>query len=247
MSKLQLNIIRSHTEMATSIEIDFGAADSEGAILILPCGATSEDLEDVPGLRQYIADNIFSWYVDFRKQRRILSNGDIRVVIGTDKSPAWSYSTFASPDGISKDNFCATFRTFNTPEGVRHTYSCSGTCYHVSGGPDSQDMQAIRDAGDVTTEFCCETLFLRTLNPMLSVKYWEACQIGDEPPKAEPKQSKGVGAMSYLFRLPSGIFNWLDGVRRSTREQIPQQQIDVPVATVRPHCVRLPLSANTRR
>jgi hypothetical protein len=193
-------------------KVSFESTGSQGAILVLPCGITSEDLEDLgPALRQYVADNIFSWYVYLRKMGHSLFNGDIRVVIGTDKTTGWCASVSASPDGISKDDFRVTFTTNNTHEGVSCTYQPSGSWYEVTGGPHEKYRAQIREPGDSSRDFCCETLFLRTYNPMLSEAYWEACQTLDTMPRDSALVvTRGLSALMTFLRpigrLPASLF-----------------------------------------
>ncbi|KAF5311132.1 hypothetical protein D9619_008055 [Psilocybe cf. subviscida] len=201
-----------NTEDGKYSKVTFEDSGSQGAVLVLPCGITSEDLEDLGSeLRPYITDNIFSWYVYLRKMGHDLFNGDIRIVIGTDKTTGWCAAASASPDGISKDDFRVTFTTNNTNEGVSCTYQSSGSWYEVTGGPNEQYRAQIREPGDSSTDFCCETLFLRTLNPMLSDTYWEACQTVDTMPRDSTLLiSRGLSALMTILRpvgrLPISLF-----------------------------------------
>jgi hypothetical protein len=143
-----------------------------------------------------------------------LFNGDIRVVIGTDKTTGWCAAVSANPDGRNKDDFSVTFTTNNTNEGISCTYRSSGSWYEVTGGPNEKHRAQIREPGDSSTDFCCETLFLRTLNPMLSDAYWEACQTSDTIPRHSTLAiARGFSTLtaflSPVVRFPASLFGML--------------------------------------
>lgn len=139
----------------------------------------------MPGLRQYISDNMYSWYIHLREKLNWRPfNGDIRVVTGTDKSTAWMQALFVSPDGVSPDDFRVKFTNTRKDGGVRTVYECFGHCLKIMGGPRHNFLDDVRDADNDTSEYCSHTLFVRTLNTTMGDHYWEAFQAGDKSPSA---------------------------------------------------------------
>ncbi|KAF8910430.1 hypothetical protein CPB84DRAFT_1672694, partial [Gymnopilus junonius] len=68
---------------------------SEGAILALPLGLNSEDILGIDGLRRFAASHAKDWYLYANKIRyRSTRNGNLRLVIGHDKTSAWGMATF---------------------------------------------------------------------------------------------------------------------------------------------------------
>ncbi|KAF8958258.1 hypothetical protein BDZ97DRAFT_2078682 [Flammula alnicola] len=79
--------------------INFIASAREGAILTMPEGAYTEDLANTARFRQYLELNIVSWYRyanGLLGRGREAKNGDLRLVIGVDKSRAWGMATFSN-------------------------------------------------------------------------------------------------------------------------------------------------------
>ena len=75
----------------------FEISASEGAVLTMPVGSNSEDLTNKRLLRKYAAMNAEHWYryiID--DQGREISNGDVRLVVGYDKTVAWGMATFSN-------------------------------------------------------------------------------------------------------------------------------------------------------
>ncbi|KAF8967320.1 hypothetical protein BDZ97DRAFT_1656614, partial [Flammula alnicola] len=70
--------------------LTFESSASEGAILAMPLGSNSHDLGNVSRFREYMSANAEHWYVYANKVRGLeAKNGDIRLVIGCDKTSAW--------------------------------------------------------------------------------------------------------------------------------------------------------------
>jgi hypothetical protein len=74
----------------------FQTTGREGAVLVMPDGALSEDLRNYKLVEKYIADNAKSWYeyVESDDCGMPTENGDIRVVVGMDKVSSWGMATF---------------------------------------------------------------------------------------------------------------------------------------------------------
>src|SRR6267378_3949648 len=59
--------------------LSFRTSASEGAILTMPDGAISQDLENIPRFREYAAANVRRWYKYINGLRgREAKNGDVR-------------------------------------------------------------------------------------------------------------------------------------------------------------------------
>jgi hypothetical protein len=72
----------------------FQASASEGAILTMPDGAISQDLENLPRFREYVAANVERWYRYIHGPRgREAKNGDVRLVVGCDKATSLGIAT----------------------------------------------------------------------------------------------------------------------------------------------------------
>ena len=152
-------------------DIVFESSASEGAILIMPRGVRSEDLGNLAKFREYAAANVANWYRFVNGPRgREAKNGDVRLVVGFDKTTSWGIATFANPT----QNTCVL--KFGPSEGYSaSTYTWSeypGVAY-VKAGPDSDETDELRidsDPPDVKFENQC--LFVRTLNVTLADDVW---------------------------------------------------------------------------
>ena len=78
-------------------DIVFESSASEGAILTMPQGARSQDLGNLARFREYAAANVANWYRFVNGPRgREAKNGDVRLVVGFDKTTSWGIATFAN-------------------------------------------------------------------------------------------------------------------------------------------------------
>jgi len=160
----------------------FETSASEGAILIMPEGAVAHDLENIPAFRDYVAANVEKWYKFVNGvRRREAKNGDVRLVIGCDKTMSWGMAALAnvSQHKVSQLKFKATqdsgFKSTRPP----YTWDYSGMA-EVKVGPDIKEINALRsnDPLDGTSpsdeEFSNQCLFIRTLNATLNDEAWKA-------------------------------------------------------------------------
>ncbi|KDR67729.1 hypothetical protein GALMADRAFT_30303, partial [Galerina marginata CBS 339.88] len=75
----------------------FESTASEGAVLTMPVGSKSEDLLYKSAIRTYVSTYAQDWYMYANNVRgREAKNGDIRVVVGLDKTTAWGMATFSN-------------------------------------------------------------------------------------------------------------------------------------------------------
>ncbi|KAK7445097.1 SCF ubiquitin ligase complex subunit cdc4 [Stygiomarasmius scandens] len=82
-------------EGSSGVELKF--EDKEGALLLLPEGATRIDVETILPFRQYAHQNCEEWY-RFAEARGIeVENGSLYFVTGFDKTTCWENAAFSNP------------------------------------------------------------------------------------------------------------------------------------------------------
>ena len=155
-----------------SSDIVFESSASEGAILTLPRGARSEDLGNLARFREYAADNVTNWYRFVNGARgREAKNGDVRLVVGFDKTTSWGIATFANE---TQQNSC--LLKFGPSEGdsaSNYTWSEYSGVADVRAGPDSDEIDELRiDSDPPDVQFENQCLFVRTLNVTLADDVW---------------------------------------------------------------------------
>ena len=155
-------------------DIVFESSASEGAILTMPRGARSEDLGNKATFRNYAAANVANWYRYVNGPRgREAKNGEVRLVVGFDKTTSWGIATFANQ---TQQNSCRL--KFGPLEGdsacpyMWSQYSESGVA-DVKAGPNSDEIDELRiDSDPSDAQFQNQCLFVRTLNATLADDVW---------------------------------------------------------------------------
>ena len=140
----------------------------------MPRGARSEDLGNKATFREYAAANVANWYRYVNGPRgREAKNGEVRLVVGFDKTTSWGIATFANQ---RQQNSCRLkFGPLEGDSACPYTwsqYSESGVA-DVKAGPNSDETDELRivsDPSDVQFENQC--LFVRTLNATLADDVW---------------------------------------------------------------------------
>jgi hypothetical protein len=160
----------------------FETSASEGAILTMPEGAVAYDLENIPAFRHYVAANVEKWYKFVNGVRgREAKNGDVRLVIGCDKTTSWGMAALANvtQHKVSQLKFKATENSSVKSTRPLYTWDYSGMA-EVRVGPDIREVNALRsndDPFDATPpsneEFSNQCLFIRTLNATLNDEAWK--------------------------------------------------------------------------
>jgi hypothetical protein len=157
-----------------SLSIIFETTDREGAILIMPDGAFTEDLRNHKIMEKYVAANAKSWYeyVESDDCGRVIRNGDIRVVVGFDKVSSWGIATFASS---SEEHVRFEFKGVSQNDGapLPYTWHCVGSGSGRVGPPEEE----IRDLLQNNTYPRNQCVFVRTLNFELSGKFWDELAV----------------------------------------------------------------------
>jgi len=148
----------------------FETSAAEGAVLIMPDGAITEDLMCRKSIKKYLAKNAESWYEFVSEVReRDVDNGDIRLVIGFDKVSSWGIATSACNFG---ERVRLEFKNVGDISQA-YTWRCVGS---GSGrvGPCDQEMRGITSLqdGGRSSHLQNQCVFLRTLNFDLSGKCW---------------------------------------------------------------------------
>jgi hypothetical protein len=151
--------------------------------LTMPEGAVSFDLENIPAFRRYVAANVEKWYKFVNGVRgREAKNGDVRLVIGCEKTTSWGMAALANvtQHKVSQLKFKATENSSVTSVRPPYTWDYSGMA-EVRVGPDIREVNALRnndDRFDATPpsdeDFSNQCLFIRTLNATLNDEAWKA-------------------------------------------------------------------------
>ena len=142
----------------------------------MPQGATSEDLGNLARFREYAAANVADWYrfVNGRLGREA-KNGDVRLVVGFDKTTSWGIATFANQTQGNRDSSLLNLK-FGPSEGdsaSTYTWSEYSGVADVRAGPDSDEIDELRiDSDPPDVQFQNQCLFVRTLNTTLSDDIW---------------------------------------------------------------------------
>ena len=135
----------------------------------MPQGARSEDLGNLARFREYAAANVVNWYRYVNGPRgREAKNGDVRLVVGCDKTTSWGIAAFPNQ---TQQNSC--ILKFGPLEGDSARWSEHSGVAEVKAGPGSNEINELRidsDPPDVKFENQC--LFVRTLNATLSDDVW---------------------------------------------------------------------------
>ena len=153
----------------------FRASSSKGAILMMPEGAISEDLEDIPRFREYAAANVETWYRYINGTLGCRArNGDVRLVVGCDKATSWGMATLPNTSQHRQLKFKRLGAQSLGSLSCGYSWECSGTA-EVRVGPDLGEIEELRredPAGRDT--YLNQCLFVRTLNATLNDNDWES-------------------------------------------------------------------------
>ena len=159
--------------------LTFESSASEGAILTMPDGAFQEELGNLSKFRDYVAVHAASWYKFVNGPRgREAQNGDVRVVVGCDKSTSWGMATFANASSAQRSNFRLKFRPLAAVQGQRESQHNTGTTYawehsgvaEVRVGPELGENDELGETP--TCQLRNQCLFMRTLSVTLSDSAW---------------------------------------------------------------------------
>ncbi|KAF7373867.1 hypothetical protein MSAN_00598800 [Mycena sanguinolenta] len=148
------------------IDISTSSNSTEAAILVLPDGASRNDVRPLDSFRQYAIRHAHRWY-DFVNGplQRGVHNGDLYLVTGTDKSSSWAIAAFENRSverSVSLELRAAQIGTAGT------TYSW-----------EWDTMNCISHSGPATpSETQNQTVFLRGFRVMVRSSRFAKCPVG---------------------------------------------------------------------
>jgi len=179
-------------------DIVFESSASEGAILTMPRGARSEKLGNkIKMFKEYAAANVANWYRFVNGLcGREAENGDIRLVIGFDKTTSWGIATFANQ---TQQNNCR-FKFGPLDGNSARTYSWSeySGVADVRAGPDSDEIDELRIDGDPPdVQFENQCLFVRTLNVTVADDVWADIHSCSDSNTIDPQTSPSPCVKNY--------------------------------------------------
>ena len=157
----------------------FRASAPEGAILTMPEGAISEDLENVPRFREYASANIKSWYRYINGHLgHEAKNGDIHLVLGCDKATFWGMAALSKVAQHSQLKFKPlNFQSSNSGS-CGYTWEYSGIA-QAKVGPDQGEIDELRREDSASLDkYLNQCLFVRTLNVTFNDDDWEKLNRG---------------------------------------------------------------------
>ncbi|KIM46830.1 hypothetical protein M413DRAFT_263918 [Hebeloma cylindrosporum] len=204
------SMVKKDSSESDTRGLHFETSASEGAVLTMPEGATSLNLENDIAFSNYLAANLEKWYeFVYRVRGKSIGNGELRLVTGCDKTSAWGIATVSGMSQHSlKFKALDTADTANSSTTV-YTWECSGMV-EVRVGPDNSDIEALRRDGtddhplDMTT-LCNQCLFVRTMNPKLEEEDWEKLmQNLGRSTVNDPNTPAGMNLYPLLRSRPSG-------------------------------------------
>lgn len=128
-----------------SDELKFSGSSTdcpEGVIIFVGDGFEGKAMEATTEqrARQWIHANAYGWYRHLMSRPNSIVNGDLRVIIGYEKTTYWARATFAGVGGNTTNDFSMRLRLFHHPPRdprFRCMWDHSGAVWpHTSFGPD---------------------------------------------------------------------------------------------------------------
>jgi len=193
--------------------LSFRTSASEGAILTMPEGAISQDVENIPIFRAYAASNVHRWYKYINGIRgREAKNGDVRLVVGCDKASSWGMAALFNTNQNCQLKFKPLDRqTLDSPS--RYTWEYAGIA-DVRVGPDPEEVDELTiDDSTTGVKYLNQCIFVRTLNVTLNDDDWEKLNIGCTP-DFTTGHGDPLSDNTQLMTSTSGNF----GIQRSAGE-----------------------------
>ena len=138
----------------------------------MPRGARSEDLRNLATFREYAVANVTNWYRYANGPRGLeAKNGDLRLVVGFDKTTSWGIATFVNES--QKSNCRLKFGPLEGDAASTYTWSQYSGVADVKAGPDSDEIDELRiDSDPSHVQFENQCLFVRTLGLTLADDVW---------------------------------------------------------------------------
>ncbi|KAF9560906.1 hypothetical protein CPC08DRAFT_636085 [Agrocybe pediades] len=149
--------------------VSFQIQQGDGAVAVMPEGAISQDLENVSRFRSYAAAHLEEWYryVNITRGREI-KNGDLRLVIGCDKTTSWAIAA------VPKQSHATTIELRAVDRTLWSTFPAHS--WHISGSVQARVGPPLifSPRSGTTTQAPNQCLFVRTMNLKLGDKEWRA-------------------------------------------------------------------------
>jgi hypothetical protein len=179
--------------------------------LVIPDGALSEDLRNYKLVENYIAKNAKSWYeyVASDDCGMPAENGDIRVVVGTDKVSSWGMATF---ENVKVENPLRFELNVDERASQIRTYRWNRIIGRA--GPPEYEIRNLSVQGPDPLRNQC--VFVRTLNVSVAGK------VRDELAVYEVRTS--------CFAACSSDSDWLQARPGTQNVNIQTEQIGLPVS-----------------
>ncbi|KAJ7685797.1 hypothetical protein DFH06DRAFT_50685 [Mycena polygramma] len=177
----------------------FSCDGPQGAVLALPDGAHAQELRNMESMRKYAAKHADSWYEYINGPRgRGLSNGDLYLVTGYEKTRAWGMSSY--------QNVREQFKLFFKPTAVA---SATYTPYRWGGVHEQKNPSRMKSHDPPTDNAWNQTLFIRGLTISLPTGLWgrlfgEVQTVSIRDFQSLLNASGGSSAVSS----PGSLFSW---------------------------------------
>lgn len=162
-------------------DIQFTVHTREGGILVLPDGASREDLISTDCIRDYVQKNILGWYMFFNEKMGgpIYSNGTLYVVTGTDKAVRWA-SCLTYPRETKRR------RIMNPSTIIYRGARGEKIHYWEENTHTEEELMWKRYRGVDIDEVKICTLFLRGMRFAVNERDWSRCILYYETPDRIP-------------------------------------------------------------
>ncbi|KAH9484558.1 hypothetical protein JR316_0004040 [Psilocybe cubensis] len=151
------------------LDITFTVKAREGAIMVLPNGASRQDLISTTHIRDYIRKHALEWYSFFNDPSSILCpNGSLYVITGVDTSDAWGVACWP------------------------HLHTDTGNVAKIRYKPTEKrswqnvDQMACRSSGGTDSKMAGSTHFIRGIKIAVNESAWIRHVLCDTPPSAIP-------------------------------------------------------------
>ena len=190
----------------------FETSASEGAVLTMPEGAISLDLASDLAFSEYLEANVRRWYEFVHKIRRqSIRNGQIRLVIGCDKTTAWGIATVSGMSQQTTSKLKFKPLDIASSSTTTYTWECSGMV-EVRVGPDRREVEALRnhDGGGYPLDPILnnQCLFVRTMTATLGNDDWAKLLLNLGKTTIEDSNTpSGITLDPSLGSRPSGSNN----------------------------------------
>lgn len=145
----------------------------------MPIGSKSEDIAVVGRFRKFVAARAQKWYLYANNVReREAKNGDLRLIIGLDKTSAWGMATFSHR--AAQEIPCILKLLPCGDRNASGTYSWDYTgSAQARSGPDAHQIESLQgnDPSEQGVHYDNQTLFVRTMNVTLQDNVWKQLEF----------------------------------------------------------------------